>query len=65
MDCLYLNLDHVKLAFSLPLDHMRSSNSLHHPAHSRINISHVSLLSHSPYHHFRIYFVDNEFEKTK
>jgi hypothetical protein len=47
MVCLYLNLDHVKLAFSLPLDHMRSSNSLHHPAHSRINISHVSLLSHT------------------
>jgi hypothetical protein len=28
---LYLALDHATSAFSLPLDHQRSSTSLHHP----------------------------------
>jgi hypothetical protein len=60
---LYLSLNHVTSAFSFPLDHQHSS-SLHHLAHSHINISHLSLLSPSQHHHFRIYFVDNEFEKA-
>jgi hypothetical protein len=66
---LYLNLDHVMLAFSLPLDHHCSSSNLQYLVHSHINISHVSLLSphqhhHSRLNHFKIYFVDNKFEKT-
>jgi hypothetical protein len=40
-----------------------------HLAHSRISINHISLLSSNRHHyfrlnHFRIYFMDNEFEKT-
>jgi hypothetical protein len=67
--CLYLNLDHATSAFSLPFNHLRSSSSLQYLAHNHISISHVSLLSPSQHHHFRlnhfrIYFVNNEFEKT-
>jgi hypothetical protein len=66
--CLYLNLDHIMLAFSIPLNYQRSISSLQHPAHRHISINHVSLLSHSQHHHFRlnyfrIYFMDNKFEK--
>jgi hypothetical protein len=39
--------------------------SLQYPAHNHISISHISLLSPSQLHHFRLnYFMDNEFEKT-
>jgi hypothetical protein len=67
--CLYLNFDHVMSTFSLLLDHQRSSSCLQQSAHIHINISHVSLLSLSQHHpsrlnHFRIHFMDNEFEKT-
>jgi hypothetical protein len=66
---LYLNLDHTTSAFSLLLDHQRSTSSLQHIGHNHISISQVSLLSPSQHYHFRInhfkiYFVDNEFEKT-
>jgi hypothetical protein len=60
---LYLNLDHATSVFSLPFDNQRSSNSLQHLTHSHISISHVSILSFSQYHHFRIHFMDNKFKK--
>jgi hypothetical protein len=51
---------HTTLAFSLPLDHQCSSNSLQHLAYSYINISYINILSlsqqyHSTLHHFRIH----------
>jgi hypothetical protein len=51
------------LVFSLHLAHQRSSSRLQYPTHS-----HISLLSSSQHHHFRlnhfrIYFMRNEFEK--
>jgi hypothetical protein len=57
--CIYFNLDHVMLGFSLSLDHSCSSSNI-----QLISISYVSLLSFSQHHHFRIYFIDNEFKKT-
>jgi hypothetical protein len=65
---LYLTLIHVTLIFSLPLIHHDSSNRLQHLAHSHISISHINVLFTSQHHHsrlnhFRIYFMDNEFEK--
>jgi hypothetical protein len=60
---LYLNLAHTTSAFSFPLAHQRSSSRLQHPALNHINISHISILFPSQHHHFRIYFVNNEFEK--
>jgi hypothetical protein len=70
--CLYFNLDHATSAFSHPLDHQHSSNSLYQPttfSSHHISITHVSLLSPSQHHHYRlnhfkIHFVDNEFEET-
>jgi hypothetical protein len=66
---LYLNLDYATSVFSLTFDHQHSSSSLQYPTNSHISISYVSLLSNSQHHHyrldhFRIYFVDNEFEKS-
>jgi hypothetical protein len=66
---LYLNLVHVTLAFSLALIHQHSNSRLQHLAFSHISISYISILSsnqhhHSRFNHFKIYFVDNEFEKT-
>jgi hypothetical protein len=66
---LYLATVHTTSAFSPPLVHQRSSSRLQYLAHSHISISHISLLSpnqqnHSRLNHFRIHFVDNEFEKT-
>jgi hypothetical protein len=60
---LYLNLTYVMLVFFLHLAHQRSSSMLQYLTHS-----HISLLSSSQYHHFRlnhfrIYFMRNEFEK--
>jgi hypothetical protein len=65
MERLYLNLDYDTLVFSLLLDHQRFNICLQHLTHIYI----VSFLSHSQQHHsrlkhFRIYFVDNNFEKT-
>jgi hypothetical protein len=66
---LYLNLDYDTLVFSLLFDHQRFNIYLQHLTHIHITINHISLLSHSHQHHsrlkhFRIYFVDNDFEKT-
>jgi hypothetical protein len=46
-----------------------SCTSLQYPTHNHISISHVSLLFLIQHHyftlnHFKIYFLDNEFEKT-
>jgi hypothetical protein len=62
---LYLNFDHVISVFSLHLDHHRFSIQ---PI-VIISITYISILSVSQHHHYRlnhfkIYFVDNKFEKT-
>jgi cell division protein FtsW (lipid II flippase) len=60
---LYLNLDHVTLDFSLFLDHQRPSSSIYHLVHSHISMSSPIQHQHSRLNYFRIYFVDNKFEK--
>jgi hypothetical protein len=69
----YISLSTMPHQFSLSLSTISvpaaAYTSLHHPVHSYISISHIRLLSLSQHHHsrlnhFRIYFVDNEFEKT-
>jgi hypothetical protein len=61
---LYLTLAHAMSAFSLPLTHHGSSSRLQHPAHIHISFLSPSQHHHSRLNHFRIHFVDNEFEKT-
>jgi hypothetical protein len=61
---LYLNLTHATSAFSLPLAHQRSNSRLQHLAHNHISLLSPSQHHHSRLNHFKIHFVDNEFEKT-
>jgi hypothetical protein len=61
---LYLILNHVMSLFFFSLDHQYSSSNLQHLVHTYISISYVSLLYLNQHHHFRIYFVDNKFEKN-
>jgi hypothetical protein len=66
---LYLATVYTTSVFSLDLVHHGSSNRLQHSVHSHISISHISLLSPNQHHqlrhnHFRIHFMDNEFEET-
>jgi hypothetical protein len=67
----YLILDHVILVFFFlsTTDTLTAVYiSLQYPINSYISITHISLLFFSQHHYyrlnnFRIYFVDNEFEK--
>jgi hypothetical protein len=66
LGCLYLSLDYVTSTFSLHLDH-QCSRVVCISLHQSIQ-SHISILSLSQHHHYRlnyfkIYFVDNKFEK--
>jgi hypothetical protein len=59
---MYLILNHVISVFSLLITNALAVASIH------IHISHIIILSHSQHHYFRlnnfkIYFVDNKFEK--
>jgi hypothetical protein len=59
----YLNFDYVTSIFFLLLDHQRFSSSLQYLVHNHINIRHIKLPSSSQHRHFRLYFMDNKFEK--
>jgi hypothetical protein len=51
-------------ASSLPLTHQHCSSRLQHLAHSHITLLPPNQHHHSRLNHFRIHFMDNEFEKT-
>jgi hypothetical protein len=64
----YLILTHVISAFFFPLAHHDFSSRLQLLAYSHISIRYIRLLFLSQHHHFRlnhfkIYSIDNEFEK--
>jgi hypothetical protein len=63
---LYLNLIYITSTLSFPLAYQRFRSRLQHLAHSHISIILLSLSQHHHFslNHFRIYFMDNEFEKT-
>jgi hypothetical protein len=65
---LYLVLFCARLYFSLSLVHHDFNNRLELSAHSHINIGYISIFSlnqhyYSRLNHFKIYFVDNKFDK--
>jgi hypothetical protein len=53
----------LTLTFFLPITSTVVCTNLQHLAHNHISINHASILFISQHHHFRFYFVDNEFEK--